>query len=167
MALHRDIYWVGRQWAVTGSGIQACDQKQKGKFDIEAGRLWEDGVLESVRALKWLNMEDFEKAIAVARKYYPEPPRKARPPEASAARLRDGGPKERAPKDRVTKVIVAKDNVTRENVSKDNVTKDGAPIEFAKEPPKPVQKFELRIEGLRAKFVPVWRIRHRGRLKNE
>ena len=27
-----------------------CDQKQKGKFDIEASRLWEDGVLESLRA---------------------------------------------------------------------------------------------------------------------
>ena len=64
MALHRDIYWVGRQWAVTGYGIQACDQKQKGQFDIEASRLWEDGVLESVRALKWLNSEDFDKAIA-------------------------------------------------------------------------------------------------------
>ena len=36
MALHRDIFWVGRQWAVTGYGVQACDQKQKGQFDIEA-----------------------------------------------------------------------------------------------------------------------------------
>ncbi len=81
MALHRDIYWVGRQWAVTGYGVQACDQKQKGQFDIEASRLWEDGVLESVRALKWLNAEDFDKAISVARKYYPEPPRKAPLPE--------------------------------------------------------------------------------------
>ena len=61
MALHRDIYWVGRQWAVTGYGIQAFDQKQKGKFDIEASRLWEDGVLEGIRALKWLNSEDFDK----------------------------------------------------------------------------------------------------------
>ena len=77
MALHRDIYWVGRQWAVTGYGIQACDQKQKGKFDIEASRLWEDGVLESLRAEQWLNREDFEKAIAAARKHYPEPPRKS------------------------------------------------------------------------------------------
>jgi hypothetical protein len=84
MALHRDIYWVGRQWAVTGYGIQACDQKQKGKFDIEAIRLWEDGVLDSVRTQKWLNIEDFDKAIAVARKYYPEPPRKAAPPAAPA-----------------------------------------------------------------------------------
>ena len=90
MALHRDIYWVGKQWAVTGYGIQACDQKQKGKFDIEASRLWEDGVLESIRAEPWLNREDFDKALAAARKHYPEPPRKAavldesvsRPPES-------------------------------------------------------------------------------------
>jgi hypothetical protein len=80
MALHRDIYWVGRQWAVTGFGVQACDQKQKSKFDIEASRLWEDGVLDSVRTLKWLNAEDFDRALDVARKYYPEPPRKAAPP---------------------------------------------------------------------------------------
>jgi hypothetical protein len=92
MALHREIYWVGRQWAVTGYGIQACDQKQKSKFDIEASRLWEDGVLESRRALQWLNIEDFEKALSVARKHYPEPPRKAAPPEASASRLKDSVP---------------------------------------------------------------------------
>ncbi len=83
MALHRDIYWVGRQWAVTGYGIQACNQKQKGKFDIEGSRLWEDGVLESIRAEAWLNIEDFEKALEAARKYYPEPPRKVAPPEPS------------------------------------------------------------------------------------
>jgi hypothetical protein len=79
MALHRDIYWVGKQWAVTGYGIQACDQKKKGKFDIEASRLWEDGVLESLRAEPWLNHADFDKALAAARKHYPEPPRKAAP----------------------------------------------------------------------------------------
>ena len=64
MALHRDIYWVGRQWAVTGYGMQACDQKQKGKFDIEASRLWDDDVLESLRANAWLNLEDFDKALS-------------------------------------------------------------------------------------------------------
>jgi len=69
MALHREIFWVGRQWAVTGYGIQACDQKQKSQFDIEASRLWEGGVLDSMRALKWLNVEDFETAISVARKH--------------------------------------------------------------------------------------------------
>ena len=83
MALHRDIYWVGRQWAVTGFGVQAVNQKQKGKFDIEAARLWEDGLLESLRAEPWLNIEDFDKALEVARKHFPEPPRKA-PPAARA-----------------------------------------------------------------------------------
>jgi hypothetical protein len=71
MALHRDIYWVGRQWAVTGYGLQACNQKQKSRFDIEASELWEDSVLESIRAETWLNVDDFEKALAVARTHYP------------------------------------------------------------------------------------------------
>ena len=87
MALHRDIYWVGKQWAVTGFGVQACDQKQKSKFDIEASRLWQDGVLDSVRTLKWLNADDFDRALDVARKYYPEPPRKADPPVSVSAPL--------------------------------------------------------------------------------
>jgi hypothetical protein len=92
MALHRDVYWVGRQWAVTGYGIQACDQRQKSQFDIEASRLWEDGVLEGMRALAWLNIEDFEKALSVARQHYPESTRKAEPAEENAAGLRDRGP---------------------------------------------------------------------------
>jgi hypothetical protein len=122
MALHRDIYWVGKQWAVTGYGIQACDQKQKGKFDIEASKLWEDGVQERVRALKWLNAEDFEKVVSIARKHYPEPPRKARPPKKAVV-----PPKKAAP---------------------------------AAEPVKPAaQSFEMGAAGLRARLVPVWRIR--------
>jgi hypothetical protein len=154
MALHRDIYWVGRQWAVTGSGIQACDQKQKGQFDIEAARLWEDGVLEGVRALKWLNNEDFEKAISVARKYYPEPARKARPPEVNAAQKSDGHSKESVPQQ----------SVPQQSVPKESLAEESVPIELAKEPPnkeppKPaVRKFELRIEGPKAKLLPVWRI---------
>ncbi len=132
MALHRDIYWVGRQWAVTGYGIQACNQKQKGKFDIEGARLWEDGVLESIRAEAWLNIEDFEKALEVARKYYPEPPRKAAPVEPGAPGLKETGLKETPNK------------------------------EIAAEAPKPAaQKFELRIEGWPAKLVRPWRIRVR------
>src|ERR1700733_7290747 len=86
MALHRDIYWVGKQWAVTGHGIQACNQKQKSQFDIEGARLWDDGVQEAVRAEKWVNTDDFEKAVTVARKYYPEPPGWT-PPKKPAAPL--------------------------------------------------------------------------------
>jgi hypothetical protein len=79
MALHRDIFWVGKQWAVTGHGLQACNQKQRGQFDIAASQLWEDGVQDAVRSLDWVNKDDFDKAIAAARKHYPEPPRKVPP----------------------------------------------------------------------------------------
>ena len=84
MALHRDIFWVGRQWAVTGYGIQAVDQKHKGQFDIEIGRLWEDGLAESLQADGWLNSEDFGKAHAAARGRFPEPPRMAAEVSAGA-----------------------------------------------------------------------------------
>ncbi len=85
MALHRDIYWVGKQWAVTGHGIQACNQKQRSQFDIEGSRLWDEGVQDAVRAEKWVNADDFEKAVAVARKYFPEPSRQATRPEQPVA----------------------------------------------------------------------------------
>jgi hypothetical protein len=156
MALHRNIYWVGRQWAVTGSGIQACDQKQKGKFDIEAARLWEDGVLENIRALKWLNSEDFEKAVTVARKYYPEPPRKEppvpppAPPEVIVSPLENG----------VSKNTVAGNGIPKNGIPKNGISRS----DVAGEPPKPVVRtFDMRIEGSRAKFIPVWRIRVHGR----
>jgi hypothetical protein len=73
MALHRDIYWVGRQWAVTGYGLQLIDQRLKGVFDIEIARLWDQDVLDAMRAREWLKAEDFEKAIAAAHKRFPEP----------------------------------------------------------------------------------------------
>ena len=91
MALHRDIYWIGRQWAVTGHGMQAIDQKLQGKFDIEASRLWEDRLLESMPAPQWLNIEDFSKGLSVARTRHPEPPRKAAPPEKNVLRLEHSG----------------------------------------------------------------------------
>jgi hypothetical protein len=86
MALHRDIFWVGRQWTVTGYGMQAVDQKLKGEFDIEASRLWEDGLLERLQAEKWFNPEDFKKGLTLARARYPEPARVA-PPEPHASQV--------------------------------------------------------------------------------
>jgi hypothetical protein len=130
MALHRDIYWVGRQWTVTGYGIQACNQKQKGQFDIEGSRLWEAGVLDSLRAEPWLNVEDFEKAIEVARKHYPEQPRKAAKPEPCVPELK--------------------------SVDLKTMPKTESPAE---PPGVPVQEFEWRIGSWPAKFVRTWRIR--------
>jgi hypothetical protein len=95
MALHRDIYWVGRQWAVTGYGMQAVDPKLKGQFDIEAIRLREDGLSDSLNAGGWLNSEDFAKALSVARVRYPQPPREiAEPSQESALGLDDVAPTE-------------------------------------------------------------------------
>src|SRR4051812_42372318 len=73
MALHRDIHWIGRQWAVTGYGMQLIDQKLKGFFDIEAVKLWERGLIEAMYAKEWLNKADFDKGLEIARKRYPDP----------------------------------------------------------------------------------------------
>jgi hypothetical protein len=135
MALHRDIFWVGKQWAVTGYGIQACDPRKKGKFDIEASRLWEDDVLESLHAEPWFNREDFDKAIAAARKHYPEPPGRTAALEEAAP------PVEAAP--------------LAESVSR---VAPSAPVE----PPMPApQGFDMRIDSGSAKFLKLWRIRVR------
>jgi hypothetical protein len=72
MPLHRDIFWVGRQWAVTGYGIQAVNQKRHGDFDIEASRIWDEASLESLRAQEWFNSEDFGKGLTVAKARYPQ-----------------------------------------------------------------------------------------------
>jgi hypothetical protein len=144
MPLHRDIYWVGRQWAVTGYGIQACDQKQKGKFDIDSARLWDDGVLEAMRELTWLNIEDFDKAISVARKYYPEP---GTSPEKIVA-----PPAERVPE---LREIGVKDLDLNESSMTGSSSKESpaAPVKT------PAQKFDMRVEGWPARFAPLWRVR--------
>ena len=139
MALHRDIYWVGKQWAVTGHGIQACNQKQKSQFDIDAYRLWEDGVQDAVRSLNWVNTEDFDKAIAAARKYYPEPPRKVplpRPPIVPSIHM--------APAPEPQPSRLAKPKFDKPKLDK---------------PKFDVSKFDMRFEGASAKLRPVWRIR--------
>ena len=71
MALHRDIFWIGRQWAVTGHGMQLIDQRLEGAFDIEVARLWDDDLIKSLRAKAWLKAEDFDKGLAVARTRHP------------------------------------------------------------------------------------------------
>jgi hypothetical protein len=169
MALHRDIYWVGKQWTVTGHGIQACDQKQKSKFDIEASRLWEDGVLEDIRALKWLNGEDFEKAVAVARKQFPEPPRKTGPREKTVFPAEKAVPEKKAlpekksvPEKPEKKVLPEKRNLPEEKVLAvtDAVLKEpGLKGTAAKQPKPAAQTFNMRIESWPAKFVRQWRVR--------
>ena len=73
MALHRDILWIGSQWAVTGHGMQLIDQRLMGAFDIEMARLWDDDLIERMHAKEWLNAADFDKGLAVARTRHPQP----------------------------------------------------------------------------------------------
>ncbi|MFH0297696.1 hypothetical protein AAFX91_10715 [Bradyrhizobium sp. 31Argb] len=74
MALHRDIYWIGRQWAVTGFGMQLIDQRHGGKFDIEIARLWDEGLAGDLGAQTWFDPVDFGKGLWVARQRHTKPP---------------------------------------------------------------------------------------------
>jgi hypothetical protein len=143
MALHRDIYWIGRQWAVTGSGVQAIDQRLKGAFDIEVSRLWDDDLPERMRAHAWLNAADFDKALSVARTRFPEPPRKARPLVDSILNLIQ--PSSSKP---------AKSAAARP----DSSVLPGEPIPGQPcEPPAVMPA--LRAQGRLARFLPQWRVR--------
>ena len=67
MALHHDIFWLGRQWAVTGFGVQAVDKKLNMKFDVPISRIWESGLAEPMQPEQWFDHEDFAKAVEIAR----------------------------------------------------------------------------------------------------
>jgi hypothetical protein len=133
MPLHRDIYWVGKQWSVTGHGMQAIDQKLKGEFDIEVSRLWDDGLHDELRDEKWFNADDFDKGLAAARKHYPEPPGRTAP-EARKTALAPAVP-----------------------ASLDDSIK---PKDQPKAPAAPTSaNFAMHIESGRAKFLTIWRVR--------
>jgi hypothetical protein len=137
MALHRDIFWVGRQWAVTGSGIQAVDQRRRSEFDIEISRLWDDGLCARMREQPWFIVDDFEKALAMARARYPAPPGNTSLktlPKTSA---------EISPRTPPSEAQVL------------------SPVEPGQiEPPQPVrQSLMWRIERASARFLPQWRVR--------
>jgi hypothetical protein len=149
MALDRNIYWVGRQWAVTGLGIQLVDQRLKGAFDIEASRVWAEDVPERMRAYAWLNAEDFNKALSVARERFPAPPKKRLPLVESVLELIQPALAEE-PKP-VAPVPVAA-----------TPAREAVPVE----PPAPLVRtapaLALQIDHASAKFLPQWKIRAPG-----
>jgi hypothetical protein len=79
VVLHRDVYWLGKQWAVTGYGIQAVDKKLDMKFDIEAHRIWEEGLADTLAPETWFDAEDFTEALGIARRRAQENPAIFRP----------------------------------------------------------------------------------------
>jgi hypothetical protein len=132
MALHRDIFWIGRQWTVTGSGMQAINQKYDGAFDIPIECLWDDDLTDGLREQKWFNPDDFNKGLAVARARYPRPPQE---PMA----LRPAIPAVEAPP------IVALDAVP------EAVNPAGTAPSF----------LEMRIPTHSARLLRIWRARRR------
>jgi hypothetical protein len=145
MALHRDIYWIGRQWAVTGLGVQAIDQRLKGAFDIEAARVWDEGLVERMRAHAWLNSADFDKALTAARNRFPEPQRQARPLVDSILDMIQPAASEPS---RPLPLCPAISALPSEPVA-------GPAIE---RPPQPAMP-RLQAEGQLARFLPQWRVR--------
>ncbi len=151
MALDRNIYWVGRQWAVTGLGIQLVDQRLKGAFDIEVSRVWEEDISERMRAYAWLKVEDFDKALSVARARFPEPPKKRLPLVESVLELMQPPP-------------AAEPKAVAPRPQAAAPARETVPIEPATPPPpRKAQALTLRIDRASAKFLPQWKIRAQGR----
>src|SRR3979490_1695338 len=172
MPLHRDIHWIGRQWAVTGHGMQLIDQKLQGFFDIEVARLWDDILIESVHAKDWLNRAAFAKGLALARARYPQPAGVAAPPAEITPPL---AIKPIAPIAEVAKPIAPKPEAptaetlraeTPKPKKPDPVDPPRAAAELqapaiakpvpAEPPNPPVTLFQMRYEG-RARFGRPWR----------
>jgi hypothetical protein len=160
MALHRDIHWIGRQWAVTGHGMQLIDQKLKGLFDIEAVRLWDDGLVESMHAKEWLNTADFDKGLAIARARYPQSPgTMAPPPEEKILAAPVIAPP--APPEQVVKSEEPNAHAVDPIAAIPKITEIRKPEPLAlqpAEPPKPAApKFQVQFLGS-ARFVRPWRV---------
>ena len=162
MPLHREVFWVGRQWAVTGHGMQAVDQKQKSKFDIAIARLWDDDLVEGLSSERWFNLADFNEGLAIARARYPEPPGRPKPqPKPAPPREMASLPKESAAvaaQKTVPKVepvrVEAPSARSRSKARKLHVAAgDTAQSDAA--------KFAMRVDGGGAKFAPMWRVRIR------
>jgi len=133
MPLHRDIHWIGRQWAVTGHGMQLIDQKQKGFFDIETSRLWDEALIERTRAQDWIKLADFDKGLEVARKRHSTQPQAVVPP----------------PEQMISSALV--------HAAKPAESPLQAPAMI--EPAKPAPgTFDMRFLG-NAKFIRPWRAR--------
>ena len=151
MALHRDILWIGRQWAVTGHGMQLIDQRLEGAFDIEVIRLWDDDLIESMRAKAWVKAEDFDKGLTVARTRHPRQAQGLVTVQLPAVEP-IAPPTPKAPKpERSAPVEPA-------YVAKAPAAPESPPPPVAVEPPKQQSPdLQMKIEG-HARFVRPWRV---------
>jgi hypothetical protein len=128
--------------------MQLIDRKQKGLFDIEAARLWDEAVIQGLRAQQWIDVADFEKGLDVARKRGADTSR-PQPPETKASAIP------------VAPSIVPSTPLA-EAATPLQATK---PVEAAPQNPEAIEpaksaprKFEMQFLGF-AKFIRPWRVR--------
>jgi hypothetical protein len=164
MPLHRDIHWIGRQWAVTGHGLQLIDQKLQGFFDIEVSRLWDDDLIETMHAKDWLNTADFDKGLAVARARYHQPQNAVTPPRemAPSPAIEPVAPLPPVAKLEAPEAPEAPKPEQRDPVELPPTVAELQPPATATpvpaEPPSPpLTLFQMRYEG-RARFIRPWRV---------
>ncbi|WBU27617.1 hypothetical protein OOZ54_13135 [Rhodopseudomonas palustris] len=67
-------YWTGSQWKVTPAGVTTLDNRyliEKDRVHEEdvPGYTWEQHMAEKT----WVDLEDFKRAMAIARKRWPKP----------------------------------------------------------------------------------------------
>ncbi len=164
MALHRDIFWIGRQWAVTGHGMQLIDQKLQGFFDVAIAHLWDDALIETMHGKQWLNAADFDKGLAVARTRFPQSPDLVtrQPANAPAVVVKPD-----APLPPVAKTAAPKPEPPK--INKPEPPARAAPLLRAPEPARPdtalppatPPELQMRIEG-HARLVRPWRVWMKG-----
>src|SRR5262245_41121858 len=142
MALHRDIFWIGRQWAVTGLGMQAINQKHGGQFDIAIERLWDDDLADRLRDQKWFNPDDFAKGLAIAQARHSKPPPRPAPP---------------LPVQTLLKSTIASAQAAPPETAAAQ-TADPGPLRSAQVTPSLLQ---MGSTGHSAKLLRVWRVRRR------
>ena len=80
VVLHRDVFWLGKQWAVTGFGVQAVSKKHNMTFDIDVSQIWGDDLDAPMRDEPWFDAADFAEAVTVARRRAEESPLTFQPP---------------------------------------------------------------------------------------
>jgi hypothetical protein len=144
MALHRDIFWIGRQWAVTGFGMQAINQKHNGQYDIPIDRLWDDDLRDGLRGQKWFNPDDFNKGLAIAQARHPKPPKPAPRPLP------------------VETLSQATDTLAPATTRSADIAAAGyAALELPRAPEGIPMPYQLDLVGHPAKLLRVWRARRR------
>ena len=133
-----------------------------GGLRYRSDRLWDDGLIESLRAKAWLKAEDFDKGLAVARTRHPQPSGEVPPvPEtAQASALEPIAPPLPAAKPEAPKFEAPKPEqpaaVEPSRPAEPQVLESPPPVTV--EPPKQESPgLQMKIDG-GARFARPWRV---------